>query len=258
MNKRLVALCVAVCLPLLGGCFDVEQAMSLEKDLSGKAAFSMTVNMEPMVVLMARMQREMGGEPGEPTPAEIAKAKQDFLASKSQKKEDPKAQEEEVKKSLPPGVRLLESSLKDEGLKISARFVFGFDHISKLAEIHFPSQAGEEGAPGAKNPIEEPFSELKVQDEGSTLLLTTRALNPVAEQRTNADQMELSPAMKKQVEDAFKDLRVVFRIDAPLEVVEHNATRKEGETLVWEYDLKTMEKMTPQQLSQGVKVRFKK
>jgi hypothetical protein len=258
MNRRWVALALALCLPALAGCFDVEQAMTLQKDLSGKAAFSMTVNMEPMVILMARMQREMGGQTGEPTAAELDKAKKDFLASKSEKKEDPKAREEEVKKNLPPGVKLLESSLKDEGLKISARFVFGFDHISKLAEIQFPSQAGEEGAPGAKNPIEEPFSGLKVRDEGSTLLLTTAAINPVAEQTSQAAGMELSPAMKKQMEDAFQGLRVVFRLNAPFDVVEHNATRKEGETLIWEYDLKTMEKMTPAQLSEGVRVRFKK
>ena len=81
MKSRLVALGLAFCLPALTGCFDVEQAMTLQKDLSGKAAFSMTVNMEPMVLFMARMQREMAGQTGEPTAAEIDKAKKDFLAS---------------------------------------------------------------------------------------------------------------------------------------------------------------------------------
>ena len=51
---------------------------------------------------------------------------------------------------------------------------------------------------------------------------------------------------------------MAYKIDAPFDVVESNATRKEGRTLVWEYDLKTMEKMTPEQLAQGVRVRFKK
>ena len=62
----------------------------------------------------------------------------------------------------------------------------------------------------------------------------------------------------KQMEDAFKGLRLAFRIDSPFEVVEHNATRKEGQALLWKYDLKTLSKMTPEQMSKGVRVRFKK
>jgi hypothetical protein len=259
MNKRMVALAMALCLPAMAGCFDVEQAMTLQKDLSGKAAFSMTVNMEPMVLFMVRMQREMEGKTGEPTAAEIEKAKKDFLAQKNETKEDPKAQEAEVKKNLPPGIKLLESSVKDDGLKVAVRFVFGFDHISKLANIHLSSKDEDQPSGGGpQNPFDEPFSGLQVKDEGSTLLLTTKAINPAAEQKEQTASMDLTPEMKKQMDDAFKGLRVAFKIDAPMEVVEHNATRKEGKMLIWEYDLKTMEKMTPEQLSQGVRVRFKK
>lgn len=258
MNKKIAALSLVLCLPILTGCFDVEQAMTLQKDLSGKAAFSMTVNMEPMMLFMLRMQREMEGKTGEPTAAELAKAKQEFLASKTEKQEDPKAKAEEVKKNLPPGIKLLESSVKDDGLKIAVRFVFGFDHISKLAQIQFPKEGGPEEGPGPKNPFDQPFAGLQVKDEGGTLLLTTEAINPAAEQKAQTADMDLSAEMKKQMEDAFKDLRVAFKIDAPFEVMEHNATRKEGKTLIWEYDLKSFEKMTPEQLAQGVRVRFKK
>jgi len=258
MRKRLVALGLAVCLPILGGCFDVEQAMKLQKDLSGTAAFSMTVNMEPMVLFMVRMQREMAGKKGEPTAAEIAQARKEFLASKTSTKEDPAQQKAEMEKSLPPGVKLLESSVKDEGLKVVAHFVFGFDHISKLSQIQFPKKEGADQQPGQKNPFDQPFSGLQVKDEGGTLLLTMETTNPVAEQKEQAAGMNLSPEMKQQMEDAFKGLRVAFKIDAPFQVVEQNATRKEGQTLVWEYDLKSLEKMTPEQLAQGVRVRFKK
>jgi hypothetical protein len=258
MKKRVVTLGLALGLPALTGCFDVEQAMTLQKDLSGKAAFSMTVNMEPMMLFMLQMQREMEGKKGAPTAAELEKAKKDFLASRTETKEDPKKEEEDVKKSLPPGVKLLESSMKEDGLKVAVRFVFGFDHISKLAQIHLPKKDADSEQPGAKNPFDEPFSGLQVKDEGSTLLLTTEAINPAAEQKQQTADMGLSPEMQKQMEDAFKDLRVAFKIDAPFEVVESNATRKEGKTLIWEYNLKTMEKMTPEQLAQGVRVRFKK
>jgi hypothetical protein len=259
MNKRLVSLGLALGLPALTGCFDVEQAMTLQKDLSGKAAFSMTVNMEPMVLFMLNMQREMEGKKGAPTAAEIEKAKQDFLASKTTKEEDSEKQKTEMEKSLPPGVKLLESSIKDEGLKMSVHLVFGFDHISKLAKIQLSSkEAEDQQQPGAKNPFDQPFSGLQVKDEGETLLLTTEAINPAAEQKQETAGMNLSPEEKKQMEDAFKDLRVAYKIEAPFEVLEDNATRKEGHTLIWEYNLKTMEKMTPEQLAQGVRVRFKK
>jgi hypothetical protein len=158
-------------------------------------------------------------------------------------------------------VKLLDASVKEDGLKISARFRFGFDHVSKLSQIQLPDPKGgasEGGPPGPQNPFDNPFAGLKVKDEGATLLLTTEAINPAAEQKAQAADMDLSPEMKKQMEDAFKGLRVAFKLDVPFEVVEHNATRREGKTLLWEYDLKTMEKMTPEQLAEGVRVRLKK
>ncbi len=258
MRKKTLALGLAVCLLAAAGCFDVEQTMTLQKDLSGKAGFSMKVDMEPMVLFMTRMQREMAGQKGEPTAAEIEKAKKEFLASRKTETSE-KPDKAEIEKSLPPGVKLLDTSFKEDGLKIAANFTFGFDHVSKLGLIKFPKkEAEQEGPPGAKNPFDEPFGGLQIKDEGGTLLLTSEAVNPAADQKSQASEMDLSPEMKKQMEDAFKGLRFAFKIDAPFEVVEHNATRKEGRTLVWEYDLKSMEKMTPEQLAQGVRVRFKK
>jgi hypothetical protein len=257
MRKRMVAAGLAVCLPVVAGCFDVEQAMKLKKDLSGEAGFSMTVDMEPMVLFMLRMQREMAEQKGEPTAAEIEKAKQEFLASrKTETKEDP-TRKAELEKSLPAGVKLLDGSVKEDGLKIIARFNFGFDHVSKLAQIQFPSKDGQD-QPGAKNPFDSPFSGLQVKDEGDTLLLTMEATNPAAEQKEQTAEMDLSPEAKKQMEEAFKGLRIAFKIDAPFQVVEHNATRRNGQTLLWESNLKSLEKMTPEQLAQGVRVRFRK
>lgn len=254
-----VALALAGCL-FLAGCFDVEQAMTLQKDLSGKAAFSMSVDMEPMMLFMLRMQREMGGQTGEPTAAEIAKAREEFLASRKTETTGRPPSKEEIEKSLPPGVKLLDSSFKEDGLKIAANFVFGFDHISKLSQIQIAKKAGAEGEgqPGGGEAFDSPFSELQVKDEGGTLLLATRAMNPVAEQKAQAEGMDLSPEMKKMVEDSLKGLRVAYKIEAPFEVLEHNATRQEGRTLIWEYDIASLEKMSPEQAAQGVRVRFKK
>ncbi|HSN88977.1 MAG TPA: hypothetical protein VL025_19590 [Thermoanaerobaculia bacterium] len=251
---------LAACLVVFSGCFDVEQTMTLERDLSGKAGFSMHVDMEPMVLFMVRMQREMAGQTGEPTQAEIDKARTEFLASGKKETSKPPSKEE-IEKQLPQGVKLLDSSFEDEGTKLGARFLFGFDNVSKLSQIKIASKKeGEDGQPGppSQNPAESPFGSLQVKDEGSTILVTSEAMNPVADQNEQAAGMDLSPEMKKQVEDAFKGVRVAFKIDAPFEVLEHNATRQEGRTLIWEYDMKSLEKMTPEQAAQGVRVRYKK
>lgn len=261
MHRRAVLSGLVVCLLgllsiLLTGCFDVEQSLVLEKDLSGKAGFSMTVNMEPMVLMMLRMQRQMSGKEGEPTAAEIEQARKEFLASKKeQSSPDPEAQKAELVKSLPPGVKLLDSSFKDEGLKIQARFTFGFDDLGKLQKIKFPGKK-EEGQPGSKNPFDTPFGDLQIARQGNTLLLTTKPTDPM-EQQTEQMGGELTPEVKKQMEDAFKGLRVAWKIQTPFEVLESNATRREGNTLYWEYTLETFEKMTPQKRAEGIRLKLK-
>lgn len=262
--KKIAAAVLGLCGLGLAGCFDIEQTLTLEKNLSGKAGFSMKVNMEPMVGFMVRMQREMEGKTGEPTAAELDKARQEFLASKKpEAAPDFEKDKKELQQKLPKGVTLLDSSFKDEGLKIAANFLFGFDNVSKLSEITFPKkqeegaeQQGPGGGPG--NPVEAPFNGLKVVDEGGTILVTSPTENPVAEQQEQTAQMDLDPAAKKQMEEMFKGLRVAFKITAPFEVVEHNAHRKEGNTLIWEYDINSLQKMKPEELAQGVRVRYKK
>jgi hypothetical protein len=249
---------------LLAGCFDIEQTLTLQKDMSGKAGFTMKVDMEPMVGFMTRMKREMEGKTGEPTAAELEQARKEFLASKkTETVTDFEKDKKELQNKLPPGVKLLDSSFKEDGLKLAANFLFGFDHVSKLSQIEFPKKQegeGQQGGPGAGpgNPVESPFAGLQVVDEGDTILVTSPTENPVAEQKEQAAEMELDPDAKKQMEEMFKGLRVAFKITAPFAVVEHNAHRKEGDTLVWEYDLKSLEKMKPEDMKQGVRVRYRK
>jgi hypothetical protein len=250
---------------LLAGCFDVEQSLVLNKDLSGTAGFKMSVNMEPMVLMMLRMQRQMAGKEGEPTAAEIAQAKEEFLASK--KKEEPmpnpEAQKAEIAKSLPPGVKLLDGGIDDEGLKVNAHFTFGFDDVAKLQQIKMPNDKkppeaeGAPPSPAGKNPFDTPFGDLQITRQGDTLLLTTKPTDPMTDA---VHQMggELTPDMKKQMEEAFQGLRVAWRIETPFEVLESNATRHEGKTQIWEYDLKSFETMTPQQRAEGIRLKLKR
>ena len=256
MRRNLTLAALAASVTFAIGCFNIEQGLKLNKDMSGEVGFSMTMDMEPMVLVMMSMQREMSGQKGEPTPAEIEKAKKDFLASGKSKTTQNLPQKAEMEKKLPPGVRLLDTSVKEDGLKMTAQFSFAFDNVSKLSQIQMPSK-DEAAGPGPKNPFEQPFP-FQIKDEGSTLLLTMETKNPVADQKAETAQMKLDSALQKKIEDAFKKLRVAFKLETPLTIVDHNATKKEGQTLYWEYDLKTMEKMTPEQLAQGVRVRLRK
>lgn len=262
--KKIFAAVLGLSGLLLTGCFDIEQTLTLEKDMSGKAGFSMKVDMEPMVGFMTRMKRSMEGKEGEPTAAELAEARKEFIAQRKNDQNSPKSNFEqskaELQKKLPKGVTLLDSSFTDGELSFGANFLFGFDHIDKLREIEFESadaQAPAGPGPGG-NPVDSPFGGLQFVDEGKTFLVTSPAQNPIADQKEQASQMELSPDDKKQMEEMFKGLRVAFKITSPLEVVEHNAHRKEGNTLVWEYDIKKLESLKPEEAMQGVRVRFKK
>lgn len=255
MKKAVLGLCALV----LAGCFDIEQTLTLEKNMSGKAGYNMKFDMKPMVAFMAGMKRQMEGKEGPPTAEEIAAAEKELLASSKNQMKVPS--KEELAKELPQGVTLLDAKVQEDGLKFGMNMLFGFDNISKLKEINLKkSEAQEEGAPPAPGPqlADSPFGGLQLTDEGDTFLITTPAQNPVADQSAQAEQMQLSPEEKKQVEDMLGKLRVAFKITAPFQVVEHNAHRKEGNTLVWEYDLESFEKMKPEELAQGVRVRYKK
>jgi hypothetical protein len=263
--KARLGLGLAGCL-LLAGCFDVEQSLVLQKDLSGKAGFSMKVDLEPMVYMMLMMQRSMEGKEGEPTAAELDKAKQDFLANakKTETKPDPEKQKEELAKSLPPGVKLLDSNFQDQGLKMLGAFTLGFDDVHKLKQVRLsdPKPAGQEAQPsppGTENPFDTPFGDLEVTEQGNTILLTTKARNPLEEQKKEmGGEGQVAPEMEKQLERAFKGLRIAWKIEAPFQVLESNAHRREGKTLIWEYTLDSLKAMDPKKAAEGIRVKYKK
>ncbi|HXU45173.1 MAG TPA: hypothetical protein VN783_06585 [Thermoanaerobaculia bacterium] len=265
---------IAAC--LLGtGCFDIEQTLSLDKNLGGKAGLNVGIDFEPMIYMMAAMQRGFAGKEGPPTKEELAAAKKDFLTKKTDEpsqRPDPKQIEADAKKSLPPGVKLLDSSFDDQGTKLKFHFLFGFDNVSKLAALHLNSKDSPSGPPGTKNPVESPFADLQIVDEGKTLLLTTKPSSPLDKEKDEkaeggeGGEAAGSPEMDEQVRQIFKGFRVAYRIEAPFQVVESNATRVEGKTLIWEYKLEDFERMEKEAKAHpgkakpeiGVRVRYRK
>jgi hypothetical protein len=155
-------------------------------------------------------------------------------------------------------VKLIDATFQEQGLTMLMNFVFGFDHPSKLAQITFPDEKGA-GGPGGGNPVDSPFGGLKVTDEGATILVTSPPQNPLSDALKDAPPgAAADPETKKMIDGMFKNLRVAFKITSPLAIVEQNAHRKEGNTLVWEYTLASLEKMKPGQLADSIRVRYRK
>ncbi|HEX2122614.1 MAG TPA: hypothetical protein VHL59_13320 [Thermoanaerobaculia bacterium] len=241
MRRSLLVLSMAV---LLTGCFEIEQNISLKHDLSGTADFHLGIDMEPMVVIMAQFGREMEGKSGPMTAAELAKAKADFRKSMTGKKSggDEKLDRAAIEKELPEGVKLLDAAVQEREFGVATDLKFGFDKLSQLVGVKLPQKQGAD--PTEKNIIDTPFEGLEVIEKGNTITIRTRPQNPTESVKEQAaDAPKLDAATEKMVKEAFGKMRVVYRVTAPFTVVSHNATRKEGNTLVWEYDLERFEEM---------------
>ncbi len=107
--------------------------------------------------------------------------------------------------------------------------------------------------------LDRPFKGLVFTDEGDTMLVTSAAENPLEDmQEDNPMAGEDMGEMEDLITQSFESLRVATSLTLPFDIVEHNATRVDGDTLWWEYDLASFEELTPEQLAEGIKVRFKK
>jgi hypothetical protein len=262
---KMKAVLSVLALVALSACFDIEQSLVLNKDMSGKAGFRMGIDFEPMVLVMLQMQRSMEGKQGVPTKEEIAKAKADFLAqSKKNEKTEETMDPKEVAKHLPEGITLVDQSIKQEGLKMMTNIVFGFTDPSKLALIDMPKKKEGDGqSPTDKNVIDKPFGGLDIVDQGKTVIIRTKPANPLkgveegAKEAGGAGGPE-NKEMDAMMRDAMKGLRVAFKIQAPFQVVETNATKRDGNTLLWEYNLESLEKMQKNGDVPGVYVKYKK
>src|SRR5262245_24262220 len=239
---------VAALFALFGtGCFEVEQSIELKKDLSGTANFKLGVDMEPMITIMAKVKKEMGGDKSPLTEADIAAAKADF--KKNQKKSttataDPR---KEAEGGLPPGVKLLDVSVAEKEFGVTTNMKFAFDKLSNLVGVKLGTKKeGEAPAdPTKKSILDTPFQGLEVSETESTITIRTKPQNPAEKVKAEASEQgpKLDPETEKMMNDAFKNLRVAWKITAPFQVASSNATRKEGNTLVWEYDFETLQKL---------------
>lgn len=233
----------------LTGCFDVEQKVSLKKDLSGTVAFDVHIDMESMVYMMAFMQKAMTGRPGGADPSAMDVSKAEFEAAKKAflaKQKDPGAEaaaktkaRREVEAGLPKGVKLASFDVKSKGLEADYLVRLAFDDVRKLKEVDIGAMAGQ-AAPGsgpAGAGQGSPFAGLEVNKGPGFVELSTKMDNIGAGQRSPDDLPgNVGQVMKK----ALGKAEVRYVIETSLPVLEHNATKKRGKTLIWKFDYETM------------------
>jgi hypothetical protein len=258
MRRSALAIALVV---LLTGCFEVEQTINLDKNMSGTADFHLGIDLEPMIVVMAQFAREMEGKTGPASAADIAKAKAEFKkknAAKDQAKSEAPTRAE-IEKDLPPGVKLLDFSAKEKDFGVVTDFKFGFESLKNLVDVKLPSKEGAD--PTQKSVIDTPFEGLEVIERGDRITIQTKPQNPTESVEKEAEGgPKLDAATEKLIKDAFGKMRVVYKITAPFTVVSHNATRQEGNTLVWEFDMKKFEEMEKSKKLDdlGVKVTYRR
>jgi hypothetical protein len=250
------------------GCFDIEESIDLKKDMSGTANLKLGVDMEPMIAIMAMVQRGMEGKKGPPTKEEIDAAKADFKKNmkKSESAEGPADPKKDMDKSLPPGIKLLDASVTEKEFGMVTNMKFAFDKLAHLVDVKMPPKGGDKGGPPdptKTNVLDSPFQGLDVVETASTITIRTKPQNPAdkVKSETSSQGPPMDPETQKMMEDAFKGMRFAWKITAPFQVVSSNAHRREGNTLIWEYDFKKLQELgaNPKAMDDlAVKVVYKK
>ncbi len=216
------------------GCMQFEYGITLEEDLSGTADVDIKVDLDRVAYMSAYIQNAFGGEGGEPSAEQIEEARQDILTEMD---EDEDFNEEslraEIEPDLPEGVELVYVRVNRDELLTTMNMRFAFDHVNKLKEIRLDDddEGDDEGAPIDS----EPFRELEIIEEGDEIIIRSEPINPM-------EEMDEMPWVSDEMMDKLlQGFAITFTVTSPFKVEEHNATRKKGKTLVWEFNLETLE-----------------
>jgi hypothetical protein len=156
---------------------------------------------------------------------------------------------------------LLGFDVQEKDFAVVSTMKFSFRNLNDLVAVKLPSK-DEGGDPTKKNIIDSPFEGLLVTEKGNRLTIQTRPMNPQEDVKKETSQSPAAtdPETEKMMRNAFKNMRVAYQITAPFEIASHNAERKEGNTLIWEFTLDDMEKMEKSKVKPTdlVKVVYKK
>ena len=100
--------------------------LTLNRNLSGQAGFSMKVDAEPLVpFFMAQMQRQMQGKSGPPT-ARSWPPRGPRCSRRRTRRRDFEKDKRGTEQHLPPGVKLVNATFNQDGLSVSVRLYLRF------------------------------------------------------------------------------------------------------------------------------------
>ena len=268
----LAAGCIAA-LVLSTACIDFERAITIGRDGTGRARFGFTMNFEPMIRMALMAERKAQGSDVPPTAGEMAEAMEELSSELSKEKAIDKTA---IAKGLPKGITLVDVTQKLNGMKMVVDVVLTFDDVKKLPAVELSDAAsfapgGAAGAPDGpgSRPVMRPFENLKIEDDGKVLTLTSRPLvatgfdkGPAAQQAAEANSQSRNalnelgqqlaemiqdmggPAeLKSMMEGVVKSMKETFRIETAQAIVEANPTRREAGVLLWEYSIEALAKM---------------
>jgi len=215
------------------GCMQFDYGITLDDDLSGTADLDLAIDLDRVAYMSAYIQNSFSGEGGEPTAEQIEEARAEIVEGMDEDEDfSVESMRAEIEPDLPDGVTLLYANVDREELLTTMNMRFAFDHVDKLKEIHLDDddEGDDEGAPVDS----EPFENLEIIEDGDQIIVRSEPINPIQE-------MDDVPWVSDEmVEKLLQGFAVTFRITTPFKVEEHNATRKDGETLVWEFNLETL------------------
>ncbi len=234
-TRAAVLLCILL---LLNGCIEIDQGIVVDRNLRGTADLLIGIDLFPMFLIGEHVAGNQEGKAFPPSEAELEELRADF------KKRSPDAERlpldlEQMNAEMPEGVRVLAADAKSD-TKVVSSFRFEFDHLSKLVGIKTPRLTKDDDFPRAI--VASPFEGLVVTEKGGIISIRSTPLNLA----DKVIEQESDPKKRETLEDVLKisKPRFSFRITAPFGVVSHNATRRDGNTLIWEYDLKRFEEMS--------------
>lgn len=234
----------------LTGCFEVDQGITLQPDLSGTATMHVVIDMEGGVPMIARMQRQMMGGQGEPTAEDLEGARAQMIqqqeSGRRKQEAEFEARRQKIIENLPAGVTLGDVSIVHSGLMSTMSVSFAFDHVSKLPQITMPKEEpkaggnGRRARPAAGAPtMEKPFENLVVEETDTTVKLSMRPTKL-------ADPKDMAPAgappgIAEGVKELMAKASYDLTISSPLAVAETNATERAEGGVVWRWDAAALE-----------------
>ena len=220
------------------GCMQVDYGIVLEDDLSGTTDLDITIDLDRIAYSAALIQAAFEGTGEPPTEEQVEAAREKILSEMdSEEKFDEDDMRAEIEEDLPDGMTLRYAKQERDELKQRVRLGFGFEHVDRLREFEMRDDEDDDHVPGVEH--SRPFEGLEVIERGNEVIVRNEPIDPI-------DDMSDSPMVsERMVDNMMKDLSVTFRLETPFEIVEHNATHRDGRTLVWVFDYERLKQDEP-------------